>query len=94
MTAQTKRKPKEERIEVRLTRTAKAMLQQAAALRHKTVTAFVLDSGLSAAAETLADRREFVLNGKQWTAFVTALDAPPKPKSRLAKLLKTRSVLE
>ena len=69
-------------------------LQQAAALRHKTVTAFVLDSGLSAAAETLADRREFVLNGKQWTAFITALDAPLKPKSRLAKLLKTRSVLE
>jgi uncharacterized protein (DUF1778 family) len=94
MTAQAKRKPKEERIEVRLTRTAKAMLQQAAALRHKTVTAFVLDSGLSAAAETLADRREFLLNEKQWAAFVTALDAPPKPKSRLAKLLKTRSVLE
>ena len=94
MTAQTKRKPKEERIEVRLTRTAKSMLQQAAALRHKTVTEFVLDSGLSAAAETLADRREFLLNEKQWAAFVTALDAPPKPKSRLAKLLKTRSVLE
>ena len=94
MTAQTKRSPKEERIGVRLTRTAKATLQRAAAVRHKTVTEFVLDSGLPAAAETLADRREFLLDEKQWQAFLAALDAPPKPKPRLEQLLKTPGVFE
>ena len=94
MTAQAKRVAKEERIEVRLTRRAKALLQRAAAVRHKTVTEFVLDSGLSAAAETLADRREFLLDEKQWQAFLAALDAPPKLKPRLKQLLKTPSVFE
>lgn len=92
MTSNVKRK--DERIDLRLSRRAKALLQHAAAVRHKTVTEFVLDSSLTAATETLADRREFLLNAKQWQAFMAALDAPMRPKPRLRKLLKTRSVLE
>ncbi|MBI4189270.1 MAG: DUF1778 domain-containing protein [Betaproteobacteria bacterium] len=87
-------KRKEERIDLRLSRRAKVLLQHAAAVRHKTVTDFVLESGLTAATETLADRREFLLDDKQWQAFITALDAPLKPKPRLKRLLKTRSVFE
>ncbi len=87
-------KRREDRLEVRLSPTAKQLLQRAALAENKTVSAFVLDSGLTAAAEALADRREFVLNSKQYQAFVAALDAPRKPKPRLEKLLKTRSVLE
>jgi uncharacterized protein (DUF1778 family) len=85
---------REERLEVRLSKTAKNTLQQAAALQRKTISAFVLDSILAAAAETLANRREFPLSTKQYDAFVAALDAPPKHKPRLAKLLNTASVLE
>ena len=91
MTANAKRATREERIDLRLSTKAKALLQ-AAAVRHKTVTEFVLDSGLSAAVEALADRREFLLDGKPWRAFLAALDAPPKPKPRLKRLLKNRGV--
>ncbi len=94
MTTQAKRVAEEDRIEVRLTRTAKALLQRAAAVRHKTVTEFVRDSSLSAAAETLGDQREFLLDEKQWRAFLAALDAPPKSKPGLEQLLKTPSVFE
>jgi uncharacterized protein (DUF1778 family) len=94
MTAQAKRTLKEERIDLRLSRRAKDLLQRAAEVRHKTVTEFVLESGLAAAEETLADRRQFLLDEKQWAAFVAALDAPPKAKPRLKKLLETPSVLE
>jgi len=52
------------------------------------------DKSLEAAAETLADRREFRLSARQYDAFVAALDAPPKPRPRLEKLLTTTSVLE
>ena len=85
---------KDERIDLRLSRSAKVMLQRAAAARHKTVTEFVLDSGLMTAAETLADRREFLLDDDQWQAFVTALDGPEKPKPGLEKLLGSKSVFE
>jgi uncharacterized protein (DUF1778 family) len=85
---------REERLEVRLSTTAKNTLQQAASLQQKTISAFVLDSGMAAAAETLADRRQFPLPTERYDAFVAALDAAPKHKPRLAKLLNTRSVLE
>jgi uncharacterized protein (DUF1778 family) len=85
---------REERLEVRLSTTVKNTLQQAASLQRKTISAFVLDSGLAAAAEALASRREFPLSTKQYDAFVAALDTAPKRKPRLAKLLNTPSVLE
>jgi uncharacterized protein (DUF1778 family) len=86
---------KDERIELRVTRPAKILLQQAAAARNKTVSEFVVDSGLTAAAETLADRQHFALSEEQWNAFLAALDAPTmKAKPRLKKLLTTPSVLE
>ena len=87
-------KLREDRLDLRLTQHAKSLLKRAADVKHKTVSAFLLESGLSAAAETLADRREFMLDTKQWNAFTAALDAPSKAKPRLRKLLKSRSVLE
>jgi uncharacterized protein (DUF1778 family) len=87
-------KRREDRLEVRLTPRAKSMLKRAALIERKTVSAFILDKGLEAAAETLADRREFRLSGKLYDAFVAALDAPMKPRPRLEKLLTTPSVIE
>ena len=84
----------DDRLELRLTPKAKSMLKRAAAVEKKTMSAFVLDKGLEAAAETLADRREFRLSTKDYDAFVAALDAPVKPRPRLTKLLTTPSVLE
>ena len=92
MAARTRRR--EERLEVRLTATAKRLLQRAATVRGQSISAFVLDSGISAAEETLADRREFRIPAKDYDAFVAALDAPARPKPRLDKLLRNRSALE
>ena len=92
MTAIAKSKPKAERIDLRVSFTAKALLQRAAAARQKSVSEFVLESAQTAAYEALADRREFHLDKKQWTAFLAALDAPPRKKPRLEKLLKTPGV--
>lgn len=87
-------KRRDDRLEVRLTPRAKSMLKRAADFEEKSVSAFVLNKSLEAAAETLADRREFRLNARQYDAFVAALDAPAKPRPRLEKLLTTPSVLE
>jgi uncharacterized protein (DUF1778 family) len=83
-----------DRLELRLTPKAKSMLKRAAAVEKKTMSAFVLDKGLEAAAETLADRREFRLSSKDYDAFAAALDAPVRPRARLTKLMTTPSVLE
>ena len=83
-----------ERLEVRLSAAEKKTLRQAAAVQRKTVSAFLLESSLTAATEALASRREFPVTTKQYDAFVAALDAAPNCKASLAKLLNTTNVLE
>lgn len=85
---------KTQRIDVRVSPTAKDTLQMAATQVNKTVSQFLLDAGLTAAAETLEDRRSFVLSRKRWNEFLRILDRPPRAKRRLARLLGERSVLE
>ncbi|TAK52243.1 MAG: DUF1778 domain-containing protein [Gammaproteobacteria bacterium] len=92
MRSSTKRR--DDRLELRLTPRAKSMLKRAAEVERKSLSAFVLDKGLEAAAATLADRREFRLSASQYDAFVAALDAPARPRPRLEKLLTTPSALE
>ena len=82
------RTTRSEKLDLRLTRNAKRALQAAAAVSHRSVSEFVLESALARADETLADRRSFGLNAAQWKAFQAALDAPPRPLPRLERLLK------
>jgi uncharacterized protein (DUF1778 family) len=83
-----------EKIDLRLTPSAKRALQIAANVSQRSVSEFVLESALARAEETLPDRQKFGLNADQWSAFQKALDAPPQPAPRLAKLLQEPSVFE
>ena len=82
------RTTRSEKLDLRLTRNAKRALQAAAAVSHRSVSEFVLESALARADEALADRRSFGLNAAQWKAFIAALDAPTRPLPRLERLLK------
>jgi uncharacterized protein (DUF1778 family) len=83
-----------EKLDLRLTLSAKRALQSAAAATERSVSEFVLESALARAAETLPDRQRFTLSAEQWKAFQAALDAPPPPSKRLSKLLREPSVFE
>ena len=83
-----------ERVDLRMTPAAKRTLMQAANAANKTLTEFLLDSGLHAAFETLADRRTFVLDEEQWQAFVAELDRPPADNPRLRQLLERKPAWE
>ena len=71
-----------ERVDLRMTVSAKNTLQQAASVANKTLTEFLLDSGLTAAFDTLADRRVFQLDEERWQQFNPALDAPRPETTR------------
>jgi uncharacterized protein (DUF1778 family) len=78
---------KSERIDVRASTPVKQLLQEAARVAHKNVSEFLLDAGILAANQTLADRTRFELSTEQWLAFQSALDQPVRTKPRLKKLL-------
>ncbi len=84
---------KTERIDVRASTSVKQLLQEAAHACHKNVSEFLLDAGVTAAAQTLADRRQFALNDAQWQAFQEALDRPVQSKPRLSRLLREPGAL-
>jgi len=83
-----------EKLDLRLTATAKRALQSAAEASHKTLSDFVLESALARADIVLADRQVFRVDAERWEAFLAALDAPPKPRPRLARLLNEPSILD
>jgi uncharacterized protein (DUF1778 family) len=83
--------PRETKLDIRLSRDAKARLSAAAEAHHQSVSQFVLESALGRAEETLAERQRFTLDASQWTAFMAALDAPPQHFARLARLFKEAS---
>ena len=83
-----------EKLDLRLTLSAKQALQSAAAAARRSVSEFVLESALTRAAETLPDRQRFGLSAAQWEAFQLALDTPPAPSPRLTRLLNEPTVFE
>ena len=84
---------KSERIDVRASTPVKQLLQEAARVAHKNVSEFLLDAGIIAANQTLAERNRFELNAEQWQAFQTALDQPVGTKPKLKKLLSEPGLL-
>jgi uncharacterized protein (DUF1778 family) len=83
-----------ERVDPRMTPSARLVPRKAAAAANKTLTEFLLDSGLHAAHDTLADRRIFVLDERQWDEFTAAPEAPPADNPRLRALLARKPAWE
>lgn len=86
--------PKTERIDVRANLSVKHLLQDAARTCHKSVSEFLLDAGITAANQTLADRRRFELDETQWLAFQQILDRPVRPNTALNQLLTEPGILD
>ena len=85
---------KTERIDVRVSSPLKALLQEAARATHKSVSEFILDAGITAANQALADRRLFDLDETRWEEFQKKLDRPVQRKPRLRKLVNEPGVLD
>jgi len=84
---------KSERIDVRASAPVKQLLQAAACVAQKNVSEFLLEAGINAANQTLAERLRFELAPAQWDAFQQALDRPVQAKPQLAKLLNAPGLL-
>ena len=84
---------KSERIDVRASTPVKLLLQEAARVAHKNVSEFLLDAGIIAANQTLADRTRFELTPEKWQAFQAALDRPVSDKPKLHQLLSEPGLL-
>jgi uncharacterized protein (DUF1778 family) len=86
------REAKVERLEVRLTPSAKSLLTHAAQLRHTTLTDFLLSSAMRAAEEVLVSPRVFEISTEEgWSTLMDVLDEPATtpPNAKLVALLRS-----
>jgi uncharacterized protein (DUF1778 family) len=81
---------KGDRLQIRVGPNDKALLEQAAAAAHLSVSAFVLAAAASRAEEVLAERQSIRLSPQAASAFSEALERPGEVNERLAQALRRR----
>lgn len=77
---------KETRLSIRTTEAEKAILAEAARVRHTNISQFVLQASLDAANAVIAEQTDFRLPPDRWEAFCQRVDAPPKEIPALRQL--------
>jgi uncharacterized protein (DUF1778 family) len=73
---------KNDRLNLRLSKEQRSILDEAAAASGMTVGTFVLSHATDAARNLLADRADVVLSEERWNNFVAMLDHDPSTASR------------
>ena len=74
-----------ERLDVRLTKEKKELIEQAAAASGQSVTEFTVRTLCRRARKVLRDEQVLVLSDRDRDAFLAALDNPPPPNEFLRR---------
>ncbi|HLF58528.1 MAG TPA: DUF1778 domain-containing protein [Alphaproteobacteria bacterium] len=83
-----------ETINLRASRTQKALIDRAAEALGRNRSDFMLETACREAEAVLLDRRYFALGAQAYDRFAAMLDKPPAANPRLRRLLKTKAPWE
>lgn len=91
-----KSETREAPINIRAKTSQRDLIDMAASLVSKSRTDFVLEAACHEAQDILLDQRLFVLDDKQYDAFLAELDAPiiPERQARINDLMSRKSPWE
>lgn len=78
------------RINLRLSPSAKALIERAAAIMGSTVSGFMLQNIYETAARVVAQHDSMTLSDRDRDAFLNALANPPEPTQALIDLMRLR----
>lgn len=78
------------RINLRTSTEAKAMIERAATLMGTTVSSFMLQNAFEAARRIVSETDTLLLTQRDFEAFTSAIETPPKPRAALRKLMARR----
>ena len=88
-TTESLQKPRNARLEARISSDQKHLFQRAADLTGRTLSELVIDSTQAAAARIVREHEVITLSRAEQVALVSALFAPSKPAARLKKAVQT-----
>ena len=81
-------------INIRVKRTQRDLIDQAAELLGKSRSDFMLETACREAEDVLLDQRLFTLDVETFKKFQSMLDEPPSENPKLSKLMATRAPWE
>ena len=84
-------KAKLERLETRITREQKRLIEHAARLEGRSITDFVLSSTQAAARQVIQEHEILKLNAGDREVFLNALLNPPEPNAKLREAVRRNS---
>jgi uncharacterized protein (DUF1778 family) len=87
-------KTRDEVINLRASRTQKALIDRAALALGKKRSEFMLESACKEAEWVLLDQRYFTLSTEEFKQFTAMLDKPAAENAKLRRLLKSRAPWE
>jgi uncharacterized protein (DUF1778 family) len=87
-------KTRSQNINLRVTRSQKALIDRAADALQRNRSDFMLETACREAETVLLDRRYFSLPVDDFKRFLAALDRPPGANPRLRRLLATKAPWE
>lgn len=88
-TPETQDKPRNARLEARVSSDQKEFFQRAATLTGRTLSELVIDSTQAAAAKIVQEHEVIRLSREEQVAFVNALLTPSEPGARLKKAVQS-----
>jgi uncharacterized protein (DUF1778 family) len=88
-TPETHDKPRNARLEARVSRDQKDLFQRAATLTGRTLSELVIDSTQEAAAKIVQEHEVIRLSREDQIAFISALLEPSEPGARLRKAVQS-----
>jgi uncharacterized protein (DUF1778 family) len=78
-------------LNLRISPTARNLIDQAAQTSGKTRTDFILEAAQRAAEEVLLDRAILAVSPQAYAEFLKRLDAPAQPNAKLRRTMRTRA---
>lgn len=93
-TAENATRLRGENINIRVSRSQKALIDRGAESLGRSRSEFMLEAACRAAESALLDRRYFHLDDAEFRRFTAMLDRPPAANPRLARLLRTKAPWE
>ncbi len=82
------------RLELRLSKDVKSLLQQAADAMGKKLSEFVVECARHEAVDVIADRRVFLVDHQQMVEFENILNRPVRENSGLQQLMVEKNIFQ
>jgi uncharacterized protein (DUF1778 family) len=78
-------KQRNDKLQIRIDKTTKAKIEQAASYSNKTISDFVLENIIPVAEKVIEEHTTIKLSNRDWNKLMVVLENPPEPNEAIKR---------